>query len=94
MSKQARGTVIRRIAIVLVFLEQPRTAKQLAQKLDIKADCAYVYLDMLRKAGYPLRSREKFVAGTGLNPMEYWVDYHGIIVLEALRLLKKLQEIK
>lgn len=91
MSKQARGTVIRRIAIVLVFLEQPRTAKQLAQKLDIKADCAYVYLDMLRKAGYPLRSREKFVAGTGLNPREYWLDFTGSIFLEGLRFWAKLR---
>lgn len=80
-----------RILTVLAFLEEPHTAKQLAQKLDIKPNCAYIYLDMLKKAGYPLQSREKYVPEKGLNPREYWVDYHGIVILEALRMIAKLR---
>lgn len=91
MSKTPRGTVIRRIATVLIFLEEPRTVKQLAQKLGVRADCAYVYLDMLRKEGYLLKSREKFVPGTGLNPKEWWIDCNGIMVLKTVQMIAKLK---
>lgn len=89
--KQSRGTVLRRLLITLVYLEKPRTVKELATHLGIQKWGAHIYLDSFRKVGVPVGSRERVIAGKGLNPAEFWIDCNGIVILETLRLWAKLK---
>lgn len=91
MSKTSRGTVIYRAVILLKYLEEPHTVKEIAEHLGIRPDCAYVYIAVLRVAQYPLEERSRIIPGTGRDPIEYWINYKGDIVLEGLRTFARLR---
>lgn len=89
--KQSRGIILRRMLITLVFLEQPRTIKELAERLGIRKWGAHLYLNSFRKVGFPIESRERKILGKGLNPMEHWINCNGIVVLETCQMWAKLR---
>lgn len=91
MSKSPKGIIVHRIAQTLIFLEEPHTVKELGRKLGITNYCAYVYITMLRKAGYQIRSRERFVYGKGMSPKEYSLIGLPQIVRDALELMRALK---
>lgn len=91
MSSVPKAKIILRIIKTILFLEEPHTIKELANHLEISKFVARIYFGMIKEAGLELRSKERISPKTGKNPREYWLDYHGIISLEALRLLKKLR---
>ena len=89
--KQSRGTVLRRLLITLVYLEKPRTVKELAEHLGIQKWGATIYLRSFRQVGLSVKTRERVVLGRGLNPAEFWIDCEGIVVLETCRMWAKLK---
>lgn len=89
--KQSRGTVLRRLLVTLVYLEKPRTVKELAAHLGIRKWGATIYLDSFRKVGLAVESRERVIPEKGLNPKEFWIDCNGIVILETLRMWAKLR---
>ena len=89
--KQPKGTVLRRLLITLVYLEQPRTIRELAAHLGIQKWGAHLYLRSFKTVGWPIQSRERLIQGKGLNPREYWINCTGIVILETLRMCAKLR---
>lgn len=89
--KQSRGTVLRRLLITLVFLEKPRTVKELATHLGIQKWGAHIYLRSFRDVGVSVESRERVIPGKGLNPKEFWIDCHRVVVLETIKMIAKLK---
>lgn len=92
MSKTHKGALIFRISELLLYLENPRTIKELVHFLGIKKwEAVRHYIRMFKEAGYPIKSRERLMPGRGLNPKEYWIDCHGAVVLQTIKMIAKLR---
>ena len=91
MRKWNKGYLTYRIARSLMFLEVPHTVGELAKEIGISMHGAACYLPMLEKAGYPVLSQKRAVPGAGQNPLEYWINYKGVIVMEGIRILARLR---
>lgn len=90
-NKQSRGTVLRRLLVTLVFLEEPRTIKELAAHLGIHKWGAYLYLRSFKTVGFLIKSKERVISGKGLNPQEFQIDCNGIVILETMRMWARLR---
>lgn len=87
MSSVSKPKMLLRIIKTIVFLENPHTIKELSQHLEISKFVARIYFAMIKESGLELLSRERKSPKTGNNPMEYWINYKGQIVLEGIRIL-------
>lgn len=91
----AKGAIIFRISRALIYLsDEPRTMKELARELGIRKWGANAYISMFKKAGYPIRWRERVLPGTGVNPREFWLAWSDPIMWEAMRILLELRKLK
>lgn len=88
---RSKGGLILRLAKTFMFLQNPHTVGELAKEIGIEMRGASFYIPMLRQAGYPVLSRKRSVSGSGQNPLEYWINYKGSIVMEGLRIFARLR---
>lgn len=92
MGSTPKAIIVLRVAKTLLLLcEQPLTAKELGEKLGITQFCAYLYLEMMKEAGYEIRSRVRVMPGAGMNPTEYSLIGLPEIIKEAFELMRVLK---